>query len=145
MYTEEDIWQALQNGLRYLRSGTFAVAGGGRVYPHAFMGYDEQLQNVDIGSGDQNNMFEFPIVSTAHPIYQGPFNGGGLSAGPDRIVFDNNGVYMGIITHRGERLNTFHWCIPTDVHANSIGANPRQFPGIGIIYHMPLGGFQKFF
>lgn len=30
------------------------------------------------------------------------------------VMFDNNGFYLGIATHRGETNNRFHWGTPTD-------------------------------
>ena len=106
MYSQQDIWEAVNTGFAYLQNG--ATSGtlarfGARFYPHRFRGDDQNLQFTPTGDGNWNQAYEFPLA----PRNGSPWNGGPAPPGPDRVVFDNNGIYMGVITHRGEELNGF--------------------------------------
>jgi len=106
MYSQQDIWEAVNTGFAYLQNGAATSAlprFNARFYPHGFQGMDEGLQYTPTGAGNWNAAYEFPLA----PRNGSPWNGGGYAPGPDRVVFDNNGIYMGVITHRGEINNAF--------------------------------------
>ncbi|KAI9828369.1 MAG: hypothetical protein M1832_002797 [Thelocarpon impressellum] len=143
MYTNNDIWAAFEAGWEHFQAHTRAVAGGGRRYPISFRGLDDMLRGVDIGAGNRSAMLEYPLVH--YGLRNGPFQGGGYPAGLDRVVFDRNGRYLGVITHRGMAEDGYHWARPTNIRAVGIGAEARAWPGIPRDYVMPVGGFAKFF
>jgi hypothetical protein len=106
LYSQQDIWEAVNTGFAYLQNGAATSAlprFNARFYPHGFQGVDEGLQYTPTGAGNWNAAYEFPLA----PRNGSPWNGGGYAPGPDRVVFDNNGIYMGVITHRGEINNAF--------------------------------------
>jgi len=109
MYSRQDIWNAFVAGWWYIEnpSSLGALAWGGRRYPHSFGGQDAALQQTapDHGAGDWNNVRAFPIApSGPHGIV---WDGNRRAQGPDRVLFDTHGNYMGIVTHRGESNNRF--------------------------------------
>lgn len=51
----------------------------------------------------------------------------GAAPGPDRIIFDEEGTYLGMMTFRG---NGWWWCIPVfDPIIPDQGASARGVPG----------------
>jgi hypothetical protein len=111
MYAQDDIWRALETGYAYLQNGVPLAQYpryGARTYPSGFRGADQALQGTPTGNGDWQNMYEFPL----RPFYGNPWNGNGIRPDADRVVFDFNGVYMGVITHRGEVGNAFQYTSP---------------------------------
>jgi hypothetical protein len=118
VYERYDIWESLNRGYYFLQrmneNPDPRPSYGGTVYPHYFGAAG--LQYVNIGDAQWGNLYEYPLVP------YGNWNGG--PPGLDRVVFDRQGRYVGLITHRGSQGNNFHWAPPTDMDAN-----PRSYLG----------------
>ena len=144
-YTRQDIWGAFQEGLRRMRNGQQAVYNA-RDYPHNINFADEDLQGIPIGNGDVNNAFIYPLVSLDDSNYiRQVYHGDGFPPGADRVVFDRNGNYMGVVTHRGLLQNGLHFAMYTDRDANRITDSGMMFPGRQPGYQNPVGGWVYFY
>lgn len=91
-YSQSDIDDAVQQGFNDLQSGT----APGR-YPHQYNDYE------GFSFPDPAPFYEFPILASERP-----YTGG--KPGADRVIFDSNGNFEGVITHQGASGNDFVQC-----------------------------------
>ncbi|EXJ57348.1 hypothetical protein A1O7_07695 [Cladophialophora yegresii CBS 114405] len=98
-YWQEDIDEAVSKGFSLLESGQTLGSGD---YPHEYNNYEGFDFPV---SGP---WYEFPILSNFE-VYSGG------SPGADRVIFNEDGAYAGVITHNGASGDDFVACA---------GANP---------------------
>ena len=92
-YSQSDIDTAVQQGFSDLQSGQ-----NPDKYPHQYKDYE------DFSFPDQPPFYEFPILASERS-----FTGG--KPGADRVVFDGNGNFEGVITHQGASGNDFVQCV----------------------------------
>ncbi len=88
-YSNSDIDAAVQQGYSDLQSGSDPDK-----YPHQSKDYQ------GFRFPDPAPFYEFPILSKERP-----FSGG--KPGADRVIFDSNGNFEGVITHQGASGNDF--------------------------------------
>ncbi|KAH8703970.1 Ribonuclease/ribotoxin [Talaromyces proteolyticus] len=91
-YQQSDIDAALNEGYSDYQSGS--EAGD---YPHQYNDYEGFSFPVD------GPYQEFPILSS-YEVYTGG------SPGPDRVIFNEQGQYAGVITHTGASGDDFVEC-----------------------------------
>lgn len=113
-YTQDQIRESLDIGWDYIRRqvsrNQLGQGWGGRVYPHRFGGVDIDLRGADPGDGNWDDAYVFPLqrrwnTPGGNDAIAG--NGDHHSQGPDREVFDGQGRYLGVMTHRGHTDNSF--------------------------------------
>lgn len=92
-YTQADIDAAVQQGFSDLQSSSAAGK-----YPHQYNDFE------GFSFPDPAPFYEFPILASEQA-----YSGG--SPGADRVIFDSNGNYEGVITHQGASGNNFVQCI----------------------------------
>ena len=92
-YSQSDIDAAVQQGFSDLQSGNAPDN-----YPHQYKDYE------GFSFPDSPPYYEFPILASEQT-----YTGG--SPGADRVVFDSNGTFEGVITHQGASGNDFVQCI----------------------------------
>ena len=93
-YYQSDIDAAVNQGCNYYQQGETV---GSDEYPHTYNDY-EGFNFPDAGPYQ-----EFPILNT-YKVYTGG------SPGPDRVIFDDNCDFEGVITHTGASGNDFLQC-----------------------------------
>ncbi|ORY58043.1 uncharacterized protein BCR38DRAFT_413458 [Pseudomassariella vexata] len=120
MYSFEQIWTALERGYDIVQGRQPYSGWNGADVPHHFGGHNYALQFTPVGDGDWDNMRLYLLVRGP-----GPWAGPTRNPGPDCVVFDLRGRYFGVVTHRGEINNEFHWATPTDINARAI-----RIPGV---------------
>lgn len=159
-YNREQIWAAMHAGIqqynRWIENPNEATnprlrAPGGerRAYPHDLAGREDALHGVNTGAGNYNQMWTWPLI---HPtlgqaaIWRGAPDPPDLDRGTlcrylaryfkthiGIVIFDTNGFYIGVATHRGENDNELHWGTPTD--GGSLPLDPvdlARFPGVPV-------------
>ncbi|KAK4888084.1 hypothetical protein LTR27_012980 [Elasticomyces elasticus] len=114
LYSQLDIWRAMVASWDYTSDQTATrPTANGRPYPTYFGGADATIGLPLINFGDSESprvMAEFPLIET-NPTWDA-WDGGGQSVGPDRVLLDATGLYIGVITHRGQSRNGYHWGFP---------------------------------
>lgn len=111
-------------------------------FPHRFQGRDPNLQDQNTGDGDRQAMYEWPL---RHATFAQPalFATGTGQPGPDRVIFDRTGRYMGVVTHRGELASAFHWGSPTTANSAALRPETIELEGIpGAPVHTTFNGPQ---
>jgi len=93
-YWQSDIDAAQAQGYKYYEDGTTV---GSDEYPHQYNDYEGFSFPV---SGPY---YEFPILSS-YKVYTGG------SPGADRVIFNGNDDYAGLITHTGASGDDFVQC-----------------------------------
>jgi hypothetical protein len=93
-YWQSDVNAAVSKGYSLYQNGQ---TEGSDAYPHTYNDYEGF--SFDTPGPYQ----EFPILSS-FKVY----NGG--SPGPDRVIFNDDGEYAGVITHTGASGNDFVAC-----------------------------------
>lgn len=91
-YSQSDIDAAVQQGFSDFQSGNEPDK-----YPHQYKDYE------GFSFPDAAPFYEFPILAS-----EMPFTGG--KPGADRVIFDSNGNFEGVITHNGASGNDFVQC-----------------------------------
>jgi hypothetical protein len=94
-YWQSDIDDAVSKGYSLYQSGKTL---GSDKYPHEYNDYEGFDFPV---SGP---WYEFPILSSFQ-VYSGG------SPGPDRVIFNEDGDYAGVITHTGASGDDFVACV----------------------------------
>lgn len=138
-YTRERIFNAMVAGIQQLNHQRATAhlpsehpghhrgiqgANSRQFYPHSFRGTDFALQGAAYGDSTGEGMYEYPLDPTR------TWNGGSPDA--ERVLFDGNGRYMGVVTHRGNRTgdNRFHWATPArDIFGNT-APDRTSYPGV---------------
>ncbi|KAF2155385.1 ribonuclease-domain-containing protein [Myriangium duriaei CBS 260.36] len=96
-YSNSAVNAAIQQGYNYYQEGQEVHS-----YPHTYNDYEGfTFDNVE------GPYQEFPILSSGN-LYTGG------SPGADRVIFNTNGEYAGVITHTGASGNDFVACSSTD-------------------------------
>lgn len=93
-YYQSDIDAAVNQGCNYYEQGETV---GSDAYPHTYNDYE------GFDFPDPKPYQEFPILNT-YKVYTGG------SPGPDRVIFDENCDFEGVITHTGASGNDFLQC-----------------------------------
>ena len=92
-YSQADIDAAVQDGFSHVSSPQ-----GHSSYPHKYNDYE------GFSFPDPAPYYEYPILASEQA-----YSGG--SPGADRVIFDGNGKYEGVITHQGASGNDFVQCV----------------------------------
>nr|POF07067.1 guanyl-specific ribonuclease f1 [Quercus suber] len=96
-YSSSQVRAAINQGYNYFEDGDTA---GSSSYPHQYNDYE----GFDF-NGVPGPYQEFPIEES------GVYTGG--SPGADRVIFNEDGQYAGVITHTGASGNNFVGCSGT--------------------------------
>ena len=91
-YSQSDIDAAVQQGFSDLQSGKAPDN-----YPHQYEDYE------GFSFPNPAPYYEFPILASEQTYIGG-------NPGADRVVFDSNGNFEGVITHQGASGNDFVQC-----------------------------------
>ncbi|RYP42247.1 hypothetical protein DL767_000411 [Monosporascus sp. MG133] len=141
VYHDRDLWAALQEGNRLRQEDIFRRPRfSGIYYPHIAIFSDTEththMRRLNLGHV-RGAPFMFPLQMDGH-LFQG-----GSAPGSDRVMFDEEGVYLGAVTFRG---GNWLWCIPVILPAGASlppvpdgGSSARGFPGVDeVLMREPL-------
>ncbi|RYP92610.1 hypothetical protein DL770_001252 [Monosporascus sp. CRB-9-2] len=141
VYHDRDLWAALQEGNRLRQEDIFRRPRfSGVYYPHIVIFLDTEththVRRLDLGHV-RGAPFMFPLQMDGH-LFQG-----GSVPGSDRVMFDEEGVYLGALTFRG---GNWLWCIPVILPAGASlppvpdgGSSARGLPGVDeVLMREPL-------
>ncbi|RYO80486.1 hypothetical protein DL764_009891 [Monosporascus ibericus] len=132
VYHDRDLWAALQEGNRLRQEDIFRRPRfSGVYYPHIVIFSDTEtrthVRRLDLGHV-RGEPFMFPLQMDGH-LFQGE-----SAPGSDRVIFDEEGVYLGALTFRG---GNWLWCIPVILPAGVSlppvpdgSSSARGFPGV---------------
>ncbi|KAH6664622.1 hypothetical protein B0J14DRAFT_569595 [Halenospora varia] len=148
-YTRDEIWRAMDAGLTVFRQWEPTQHTPNEFprprfrtnfFPHPFYAMEENLRDQNTGDGDRREMYEWPL---RHGTFAQPAIYGTGHPGPDRMIFDRTGRYMGVVTHRGEFASQFHWGSPTNANSAALGPEAIELEGIpGTPVHTTFNGPQ---
>ncbi|RYP72845.1 hypothetical protein DL769_004360 [Monosporascus sp. CRB-8-3] len=141
VYHDRELWAALQEGNRLRQEDIFRRPRfSGVYYPHIVIFSDTEththVRRLNLGHV-RGAPFMFPLQMDGHLFQEG------RAPGSDRIMFDEEGVYLGSLTFRG---GNWLWCIPVTLPTRDSlpplpdgGSSARGLPGVDeVLMREPL-------
>ncbi|POS70848.1 hypothetical protein DHEL01_v210759 [Diaporthe helianthi] len=138
IYSQEEIYNALREGYETLQRTRDPSPGqpqqyGNVQYPVVLEPNAYNLEETHYGRFDGSieiDMYMWPLLWT------NGYTGHNQNPGEDRVVFNQDGVYLGVITRRpGPGGGGYRWCPPSNVQGNWVArwiGEPRGWDYTGV-------------